>query len=293
MKAGNTHQEHFPFDQIDAQPDRLFEHQIAMNRFTVQSRCFANQRATSPRHAHRGSSLVELLVGIAIGLLVVLAALGTVVYTNATAGAVTDSVRLNLQAQTVFDTLGRQLRQSSSHTMTATGLNGVITFQNGLAPGTAAVSEVAGELQVRHSTNVPNAVPAFAPSAALPGCLGGNPGPGVLLSVNRFSNAAGLLRCNEGGGAQPIAENVETLLARYGVRNATTGNLQYVPAAAVIDWQAVEAVEICLQLQGDRANNPNLATYTNCQGVVTPTADGRLHRVFRRIFTVRPDFQAG
>jgi len=264
-----------------------------MNRLTAQSRGLANRRSASSTRAQRGASLIELLVGIAIGLLVVLAALGTVVYTNTTAGAVTDSVRLNLQAQAVFDTLGRQLRQSSSHTMTATGLNGVITFQNGLAPGTSAVSEVAGELQVRHSTNVPSIVPAFAPSAALPGCLGGNPGPGVLLSVNRYSSAAGILRCDEGAGAQPIAENVEMLLARYGVRDAITGNLQYVPAAAVIDWQAVEAVEICLQLQGDRANNPNLATFTNCQGVATPVADGRLHRVFRRIFTVRPDFQAG
>jgi type IV pilus assembly protein PilW len=271
----------------------FFNLQIAMNRLSDQSRRFATQRSGGPRQVQRGASLIELLVGIAIGLLVVLAALGTVVYTSASAGAVTDSVRLNLQAQAVFDTLGRQLRQSSSHTMSATGLNGVITFQNGLAPGTAAVSEVAGELRVRHSTNVPNAVPAFAPSAALPGCLGGNPGPGVLLSVNRFSNAAGLLRCDEGGGAQPIAENVEMLLTRYGVRNALTGNLQYAPAAAVVDWQAVEAVEICLQLQGDRLNNPNLAVYTNCQGVATPVADGRLHRVFRRIFTVRPDFQAG
>lgn len=264
-----------------------------MNRLTNQSQRFATERSAGPRRVQRGASLIELLVGVAIGLLVVLAALGTVVYTNASAGAVTDSVRLNLQAQTVFDKLGRQLRQSSSHTMTATGLNGVITFQNGLAPGTAAVSEVAGELQVRHSTNVPNAVPPFAPSAALPGCLGGNPGPGVLLSVNRFSNAAGLLRCDEGGGAQPIAENVEMLLVRYGVRSAIAGNLQYLPAAAVIDWQEVKAVEICLQLQGDRTNNPNLAAYTNCQGVATPVTDGRLHRVFRRIFTVRPDFQAG
>lgn len=243
----------------------------------------------------RGASLVELLVGIVVGLLVVLAAMGTVVYTNTTAAAVTDTLRLNLQAQSVFETLGRHLRQSSSHTMNATGLNGVVTFQNGLAPGASAVSEItAGQMVVSHGTNLPSVVPAFAPSAVVPSCLGGLPDAGDFLSVNTFSTAGGALRCSEGGGgAQDIAVNVEAFVARYGIRNFATNNLQYVPRGAVVSWQDVEAVEVCLQLSGDRTNTPNLATFNNCQGVATPTADGRLHRVFRRIFTVRPEFRLG
>lgn len=252
-------------------------------------------RARAFKRRERGASLVELLVGIVVGLLVVLAALGTVVYTNTTAAAVTDTVRLNLQAQSVFETLARHLRQSASHTVVASIGPGVVTFQSGLAPGASAVSEInAGQFVVRHGTLLPSVVPAFAPSAVVSSCLGGLPGAGAFLSVNTFSTAGGALRCSEGGGgAQAIAENVEAFVTRYGVRNLANNNLQYVSRGAVVSWQDVEAVEVCLQLRGDRTNTPNLATYNNCQGVATPTADGRLHRVFRRIFTVRPEFRVG
>lgn len=251
-------------------------------------------RAESFVKLERGASLIELMVGLTIGLLVVMAALGTVTFTNTTAAAVSDTVRLNLQAQSVFDTLGRHLRQSSSHTMTATGLNGVITFQNGLAPGASAVAiNNAGQLMVSHGTQIPTAVPAFAPSAVIPGCLGVVPAAGVFLSVNTFSAAAGVLSCSEGIAPQPIADNVEAFVTRFGTRNFITNNIQYLPAAAVINWQDVEAIEVCLQLSGDRTNTPNLATYNNCQGVAVQTVDGRLHRVFRRVFTVRPEFRLG
>jgi len=259
---------------------------------------------------------VELLVGIAVGLLVVLAALGTVVYTNTTASAVTDTVRLNLQAQSVFEILARHVRQSATHTLTVpttpedpsdpTNLNrivtmdGVVTFQNPLTitgPNSRAIfGNSSGDLELRHSSNIAGTAPSFAPSAELRSCLGSRPGINSL-SVNIFTldKKSRALRCSEGDTPQPIAENVEAFETRFGLRNTTTNTLQYRTSASMTtnDWPNVESIEVCLQLHGDRTNTPKPAVYNNCLGEKITATDGRLHRVFRRIYTVRPEFGVG
>jgi type IV pilus assembly protein PilW len=264
---------------------------------------------TRRQHTHRlnrivgirqlGASLIELMVGITIGLLVVVAALGTVSFTTVSSNAVSDATRLNLQAQSLFDLLGRHLRQGASNTMVATGLPGVVQFQSGLPTAGSAIQEnAAGALVITHSTQVPQAIPAFAPSAVITNCLGAlAPAVGVspnpldsFVMPNTFTLNGGNLNCASLGQNQPVINNVEAFVVRYATRNAN-GTLQFQSGAAVLNWPLVEAMEVCLQLRGNSTNTPSgVGSYVDCTGANVVPADNRLHRVYRRVFVLRPEF---
>ena len=78
-----------------------------------------NYKLASRPHAkkysrQRGFSLVELMVGLTIGLFVVLAAVGSLVYTQATATIVGDSARIQQTADSVFRNLGFHVAQAGA-----------------------------------------------------------------------------------------------------------------------------------------------------------------------------------
>ena len=81
------------------------------------------------RLAQRGLSLLELMVGITIGLLVTLAALGTVHMTKTASIAVSDSARLEQQTNMVLNLIAEQVRQAGAMNLT--------TFSSTASPATA------------------------------------------------------------------------------------------------------------------------------------------------------------
>ena len=62
----------------------------------------------------RGVSLIELLIGLVIGLLVVVAAMGSLVYTRASSLLIGDSTRLQQEAATAFRIIGGVARQAGA-----------------------------------------------------------------------------------------------------------------------------------------------------------------------------------
>ena len=60
----------------------------------------------------RGVSLLELLVGIAIGLLVVAVAMGALMASRGLSGTVSDASTLQQQASYAFRIMGQQIRQA-------------------------------------------------------------------------------------------------------------------------------------------------------------------------------------
>ena len=65
-------------------------------------------------HGQRGLSLLELMVGIAIGLLVVAVAMSALMVSRGVSGTVSDASTIQQQAAYAMRSIGMQLRQSGS-----------------------------------------------------------------------------------------------------------------------------------------------------------------------------------
>lgn len=243
----------------------------------------------------RGVSLIELLIGIAIGLLVVLAAIGSLVYTRTSSTAVGDSTRLQQDASTVFRVLGHQIRQGGARRI-VTSLPGSANVEFNSAyggfganpntgstlilQGTDGAGNAPDTLQVSHDTD---------PVIQSVDCLGA--ASLVANNVqNTFSVVGNELRCLGSGSATAFAlvQGVEDFQVWYGFR--TGDNLQYRTATAIgavvpAPWDQVETVQVCLRLAGELGNNPG-ADVTGCNGE-NIVSDGRIRRVLFRVFNIR------
>lgn len=248
------------------------------------------------RGRQSGVSLMELLIGISIGLLVVVAAIGSLVYTRTSTIAVGDSSRLQQDASNAFRTLGHHIRQSGARRIvnpTAGDTN--VAFNDaylgfGMNPNTGAPQVLQGTegadnapdtLQVSYDTD---------PVLQSMDCLGAP----TLVANNissTFSVVGNELRCLGSGSATPFAllQGVEDFQVLYGFRIADD-SFQYRTAAAInvmvpAPWEQVETVQVCLRLVGEMSNNPG-ANMTGCNGENVAN-DGRIRRVFFRVFKVR------
>lgn len=78
--------------------------------------------------SQRGLSLMELMIGITIGLLVVVAALGSLSFTQVTATSVGDSARLQQKANNAFRSMGFQARQAGGIEFESSPGTGLLLF---------------------------------------------------------------------------------------------------------------------------------------------------------------------
>jgi len=260
------------------------------------SRVSITSRRSSGR-SERGVSLVELLIGLAIGLLVTLAALGVIAFTRISSTTVSETVRLQQDATIAMRIIGTQLRQARAVAIQTTSVDaaeGAVGYRayQGTTPPLGG-SEVAvfgteggaGSDSITISTGVLNGVTTD--------CLGFEPAAPANTIVSTFDVNAGTLRCRGAGAFQPMLDNVEDLQFWYGMRNAATGNLQYLTANAVgsANWNAVSTVLVCVRLAGIAQTAPNLGAAGNpatvgCQNEAVAW-DGRIRRVYRQVFTLR------
>ena len=79
--------------------------------------------AAKPRQ--RGLSLVELLVGLFLGLLIIGVAMGALMASRAVSATISDASQLQQQASHLFRVMGRQIRQAFSTTASMTGWRSV------------------------------------------------------------------------------------------------------------------------------------------------------------------------
>ncbi len=266
----------------------------------------------------RGLSLLELLVGLALGLGVV----GTVVLYGVSASR---SARLHAalvqmteDAQLALQLLATEVRMAGYAAPTAlvAGTDGLPRWQTALsaealvacdfgfvapsvpgAPACAATGSSAA-LAVRYQADLHNTVPLSRraePSDCLGHGLGSGPGPHV--TDNRWyvarSEGRSELRCASrlGHPGQPLIEHVETMALWFGQADAGDPGrpVRYVSAAEAGDLARVRSVRICLLLRsGDPVLGPeDAAEYLDCQGQRQRSADGRLRRAFHATVALR------
>ena len=247
-----------------------------------------------------GLTLIELMIGLAVGLLVVAVATVSLLGSRSVTGAVSDISGIQQQAAYVMRTFGTQLRQAGSLYLDL-GLDadgkGEITsataFQLRGSTDTA-IAENNGSVTIRFTGYEE---PTFANAGPISrNCLGapGSIPAGTTASIESIFTLNGTdLRCND----QPIAQNVAAFQVRYLLQGTDQDNptMLYTNSAGVADWNRVQGVEVCLVLFGtERIDVPaGGASYTGCDGnavditALTGNRTNRMHYVFRNVFQLR------
>ncbi|RZL63365.1 MAG: hypothetical protein EOP81_12925 [Variovorax sp.] len=253
------------------------------------------------RRRQRGVSLVELLVGIFLGLLVIGAAISTLMVSRATSGTIGDITQLQQQGSYAMRVMGMQFRQAGSIDIADDDTPELYLFKNNYT-GLATTDR----LNITGSDGTGTAADIVSvsnqPASGLPtqrrNCLGDELFVSVADSMDsRFTVDASkkALTCRSRGGSdnavqtQQVIGNVADFQARYRVVNASgTQSLTATQVSAANLWSNVKAVEVCLHLEGDTTGDASVdGDYVNCQGAATARA-GKLHIVLRNVFDLRP-----
>ena len=251
-----------------------------------------------------GLTLIELMIGLAVGLLVVAVATVSLLGSRSVTGAVSDISGIQQQAAYVMRTFGTQLRQAGSLYLDL-GLDadgkGEITSATAFqlrGNNEQAINEDAEETPTKYIVQYTGyEEPTFANAGPISrNCLGapGSIPAGTTASIESIFTLNGTdLRCND----QPIAQNVAAFQVRYLLQGTDQDDptMLYTNSAGVADWNRVQGVEVCLVLFGtERIDLPEGASYTGCDGstavnITTLAAPrtNRMHYVFRNVFQLR------
>ena len=251
-----------------------------------------------------GLTLIELMIGLAVGLLVVAVATVSLLGSRSVTGAVSDISGIQQQAAYVMRTFGTQLRQAGSLYLDL-GLDadgkGEITSATAFqlrGNSEQAITEDAEETPTKYIVQYTGyEEPTFANAGPISrNCLGapGSIPAGTTTSIESIFTLNGTdLRCND----QPIAQNVAAFQVRYLLQGTDQDDptMLYTNSAGVADWNRVQGVEVCLVLFGtERIDLPDGASYTGCDGstavnITTLAAPrtNRMHYVFRNVFQLR------
>jgi type IV pilus assembly protein PilW len=264
-------------------------------------------RRFSGKHRQIGLSLVELMVGITIGLLVVLAAIGSLVATQVTSAVTGDSARLQQKADAVFRNLAFHLTQAGAIVLAPPSVAqpAVLVFNEGYTgfnPVTtgAPVGQIFSIHGVNGAANAPDTLRiSYQDNGTVRDCLGNRPIPAnVNIRLdNSFSVVGADLMClgASAAAAQSIADGVEDFQVTYGIQTFVAGAAQYrfyrademLAFPLTPNWTSIQAVSICLQLTGDTLGNPQPGlVMIGCRGQ-NIASDGALRRVYQRTFALR------
>lgn len=237
--------------------------------------------------AQSGVTLIELLVGITIGLLTIAVAMGALMVSRGVSGTVSDASEIQQQASYAFRVIGQQLRQAGSLKLklAAAKIEGdpspplvgePVAFETdfvstldastfSLATDTLSGLDTPGTGDYKLTTGYRNytepVYTAASEQSLQRNCLAGQGSAALIQSRFVLNAATNELRCDGNGQVQPIVRNVANFQVRYLVQSAAgTGSpsLRYVNAATVgapgtTGWAQVFAVEVCLVLYGNES----------------------------------------
>ena len=249
-----------------------------------------------------GVTLIELMVGLAIGLLVVAVAMGALMVSRGISGTVSDASGIQQQGAYILRVVSQQLRQTGSLYLnpdpaggTSTDVLSPVAFEikaDAVGSGNSFVQE---ESLSGAGTSVTTAFRRYQDNVFLAdnatsttigtdflarNCVGapGNSSTDQRVeSTFAFDSTKNELQCGGNGtAAQPIAQNVAQFQVTYMVQTVdAAGNttVQYVkgsdmPAAATDPtWRRVQGVQVCLVLYGSEPiDMPAGSSYTDCAG---------------------------
>ncbi len=283
------------------------------------------KRQPSVQRQH-GVTLIELLVGIAIGLLVVAVATGALMVSRGVSGTVSDASGIQQQAAYAMRVVGMQVRQAGSLYLnpnptgvpasTAESYMQVVAFETqaedvpgspdptkSFNPQTNTVKADATSLTTgfrRYKDTVKDGSSTKEQTLAR-NCLGGpsddaKTDPNYLIeSAFKFDSAKFELQCNgNSAGDQPIVQNIAEFQLRYLVQEIVStdpGNPKIIYTSTVpSSWAQVQAIEVCMVLFGaepiDMPANSNYKTCTDTDQDMTTLTGNRAKRMHMRFRSV-------
>lgn len=249
-----------------------------------------------PRHrqqAQQGFTLLELIVGMVIGLLIIAAALGTLMLSRATSATTSDLAQLQQQASYALRVIGQQVRQGGSYEPVPSGISSdAITLKDFTNLGTLVSKGEKNELTVL--TQTPSA------TSLQRDCLGNAVSDSILTTTFEWDKTNEVLRCSNGtNAAQTIIGNVTDFQVRYrnysvNAANVYSFGISDTPQVTSImpTTKGVAAIEICLEVQGAERMPESEYEYINCAGESKEIGE-RVRRVFRNTYNLRVREAAG
>lgn len=232
-----------------------------------------------------GISLVEILVGIVIGSLVVIAAVSSLIFIRLSSATAEDAWRLQQDASVALRVMGWQLHEAGAQPLVAAGSSGRVEFADGYtgfgtatAPVHLSGSDGGGLAPDVLQTSLQNDVASDARD-----CLGMTPASATADIRNRFAVSSTDLSCTGVSSTAAFVSGVEDLQVWYGEPLAGGDGLQY--RSIPLNWANVTAVMVCLRMAGDRAGQVTVDS-VGCNGETVP-ADGHVRRSFVRVFRLR------
>jgi type IV pilus assembly protein PilW len=266
---------------------------------------------SAPLCAQRGVTLIELLVGLAIGLMTIAVALSALMVSRGISVTVSDASQMQQQASYALRVIGLQLRQAGSirlnlayavPTATASApqvFNAAdpVAFDSAFDRDTGALGAVNSmPLSIGYQNYTEQVNAGAAAQSLLFDCQGRQPSGAVVQSNFQLVRAVGAttgdLQCtNADGTVQTVIGNVADLQVVYLLQTAPASGgavtVRRVDAAtAATAWPSVVAVEVCFELVGETPMDSAGGTFVNCGGATTALGD-RLHMVFRNTFQLR------
>ncbi|QIL82683.1 hypothetical protein G7047_24155 [Diaphorobacter sp. HDW4A] len=271
-------------------------------------------------------SLVELLIGLAIGLVIIGIALTSLQVSQFISTTVNESTTLLQDANTALRIIGTQIRQTESVALNlqpALGANidiaalRPVMFEPVLNADEPAVvvekaisavsapnvsKSVGSALQIQYENFVESLLSdATSPSwdSALRDCLGQNKSNRSLSSImtSTFFLREGNLMCTGVAGTpQPLIANVKDFAIRLlreipAELSGGEPQFQYATPASLnanaAQWQSVSAVEICLELEAPAMKAPDVGVeYQPCNGQ-TKSKGSKLIVLAKQLFHIR------
>lgn len=240
-----------------------------------------NFRANFSMHRQQGVNLIELMIGLTIGL-VMLIALSYFLLGSRQLNRTHDDVsRMQESGRYALEILGRAIRQAGYRNNT--DVEGNVPFVGAVA-GTDAVSPAPDTITAQYTVQDGGEL----------NCAGVNVASGRVTYA--FSVAGNQLLCSTiapaagvaASGGVVVADNIESMQIMYGIDSTRDGVIDtYISAPTAAEFAQVAAVRVDLLVRGPTANvAANNQTYVFAASSVTPS-DRFLRQVYTATFTVR------
>ena len=200
----------------------------------------------------RGMGLVELMIGMTIGL-IVLIALGYFFLGSTQANRTHNDVsRMQESGRNAMEILGSAIRQAGY-------------------PGLGEPAFVGTALTGTDGNPDTITVEYYAQDGGEVDCAGANVAEGTTVTSEFEVNGSLQLTCND----QPVADNIKDMQITYGIDSNKDGVIEsYKAAPSAIEFGQVAAVNIALTVRGPTAN-------------AATGGDGFLRQTYTSTFTVR------
>lgn len=261
-------------------------------------------------HSHQtGVSLIELMVGITIGLLTIIVALSALMVSRGISGTVSEANHMQQQGAYAFRVIGQQLRQAGSVELNL-AYNKNDTQKTAEAP--TAWDRVAFEANIDRSTKTikgkdnPNNKEYMLevgyqnykeanftttnPASFFRDCLG--EGGELIFIESKFARRNNNTLTCKGNNIieQPIIENVTDLKISYLMQDKTIASIPTIKTVNATDvedkWMEVFGVQVCLELSGTETIDTAGTEYTDCNGNLK-SRDNKLRMIFLNTFQIR------